>query len=244
MADQVEAVMGNVIWELEKFIGTGVKAPSFNGKKIGEVELELRCADDRTVSWLKQITPKLKPWRQAALKLLTKNEWEAICKPKRMFRMSVIVPWRTTGAYFMEILRSNNPGLRTKYWEIKNTQNWDDSTKFTLKIDEVSAEILRFNGYKVHWLLDVIEFRLERGKGAQKVVQEEKNSNGKRADGTGGGTSQTTTDSSMETERASSKGLSTRTGTSQSQTGNSEVQKPEEGEKAKTYTPPLENAAQ
>lgn len=163
-ADQVEAVMGNVVCELEKFFGTGQRAPSFNGNKAGEAELELRCADDRTVSWLKQIVPKLKPWRKSVpLRLVTKSEWEAICKPKRMLKMSVFVPWRTTGSYFMEVLRSNNPELKTKYWEIKNTQNWYEGTKLILRVDEVSVEILRAKNWKAFWLLDFIEFKLEKG---------------------------------------------------------------------------------
>lgn len=164
-ADQVGAVMGNIIWELEKFIGSGIRAPSFLGKKTGESELELRCADSRTVEWLQSIVPKLKPWRKASLKVVTRIEWEAEHKPKRMIRMNVIVPWRATGSYFMDVLRSNNPDLRTKYWEIKNVQERDDSTRFHLKVDEMSVELLRARGYKAFWLLDEIEFRLDRSYG-------------------------------------------------------------------------------
>lgn len=160
--DQVEAVMGNIIWELEQFIGSGSRAPGFNGKKLGEVELELRCADDNSVKWLKHIVPKLNPWKNAALRLVTKSEWETICKPKRMVRMNVLVPWCTTSSYFMDVLRSNNPELRTKYWEIKNVQSWSDSTKFHLKIDETSVELLKAKGFKAHWLLDVVEFKFAR----------------------------------------------------------------------------------
>lgn len=163
-ADQVGAVMGNIIWELEKLIGSGTKAPSFNGNKPGEMELELRCADDRCVKWLKYIVPKLKPWKNAALRLITKDEWETIYKPKRMIRMSVLVPWCTTSAYFMNVLRSNNPELRTKYWEIKNVQSWNNSTKFHLKIDETSVELLKAKGFKAHWLLDVVEFKFARNR--------------------------------------------------------------------------------
>lgn len=164
-AEQVGAVMGNIIWELEKYIGTGIKAPSFNGKKVGESEIEMRCADNRTVEWLLSTVPQLKPWRKASLKVMTKVEWETMHKPKRMLRMSVVVPWPATGAYFMDVLRSNNPELKTKYWEIKNVHDRGDGTKFYLKVDEVSAELLRARGYKAFWLLDVIQFKLERAYG-------------------------------------------------------------------------------
>lgn len=151
------------IWEIEKFVGSGTEAPSFNGHKPGEIELELRCGDNRTVSWIKHIVPKLKPWRDAALRVVSKSEWQTMCKPKRMIRMSVIVPWQTTGSYFLDILRSNNPELRTSYWEIKHTQHWDKSTKFHLKVDETSVQLLQARNYRVHWLLDVIVFKIERG---------------------------------------------------------------------------------
>lgn len=173
-AGQVELVLSNIIWELEKLIGSGRRAPSFNGKKVGESELELRCADVRTVKWLNDVVPRLKPWKNAALIIITMSEWEAINRPGRMMRMSVIVQWRTSGKYFMDVLRSNNPELRTKYWEIKNIQNRGDSTKLHLKVDEVSADLLRSWNYKAHWLLDVAEFRLERGNGVPGNVERER----------------------------------------------------------------------
>lgn len=144
----------------------------------------------------------------------------------------------------MDVFRSNNPGLRTKYWEIKNTQNWNDKTKFNLKVDEVSGELLRVNCYKVHWLLDAIEFKMERGNGAQDMDHESKKPNGIRADGTSTGTNQTTTGTSVHsnrnkltepskgTENASLKGLPTRT-------GNSEVQTSKERNKVAPKTIPF-----
>lgn len=92
---QVVLVMEAVVRELEGFIGSTTKAPSFNGKQLGESELELECADDRTVAWLKWIVPKLKPWKNASLSVITKSEWQSTNRPGRMFRMSVLVPWRT-----------------------------------------------------------------------------------------------------------------------------------------------------
>lgn len=107
--------MGNIIRELEKFIGTGTKAPSFKGRKVGETELELNCTDERREKWLRETVPRLKPWKNATLTVVTISEWEAMNRPKKMLRMSVIVSWRSTGCYFMDVLRSNNPELRTKY---------------------------------------------------------------------------------------------------------------------------------
>ena len=86
-------------------------------------------------------------------------------KPMRMLRMSVIVPWRTNGKYFMDVLRSHNPDLKTRYWEIKHVQERSDSTKFQLKVDEESAEILRSRNFRAYWLVHQIEFKMERGGG-------------------------------------------------------------------------------
>lgn len=110
--------------------------------------------------------PKLRPWKKASLKVITKIEWEAEHRPKRMLRMIIIVRMRTSGSYFMDVLRSNNPDLRTIYWEIKNSQERDDSTRFHLKVVEMSAELLRARGYKAFWLLGQIEFKLERSYGS------------------------------------------------------------------------------
>lgn len=168
-SEQVERVMSSIIRELEKFIGTGVKAPSFGGRKIGESEIELRCADDRTVKWLKDTVPTMRPWKNATLKVVTMDEWETMNRPKRMLRMCVTVPWRTTGNYFMDVLRSNNPELRTRYWEIKNVQDRGNSTRLYLKVDDVSAELLESWGFKAYWLLDSIEFKYDRGNKAPRV---------------------------------------------------------------------------
>lgn len=166
--DQVERVMENLVWELEKFIGSGKMAPSFNDNKPGESELKLECADERTMKWLVEIFPRLRPWRLARLKLVTKAEWEAEYKPKRMLRMSVVVPWRATATYFMQVLRSNNPFLKTRNWEVRHSEDWGDRTKFYLKVDETSVEMLRERNFRVHWLLNVITFRLDRpGTGKQ-----------------------------------------------------------------------------
>lgn len=161
-SDQVGAVLGNIVWELEKFIGSGTMAPSFNGNRQGESELELECADDRTVRWLFSTVPKLRPFKEPALKIITQLEWEAAYKPKRMMRMSVIVPWETTPAYFMQVLRSNNPFLKTRYWEVKHVENWGERTKICLKVDDTSVDMLKERNFKAFWLLNVIKFKLER----------------------------------------------------------------------------------
>lgn len=191
-ADQVQMVMGNIVYELEQFIGTAVKAPSFNGNRLGECELELECADHRSMTWLKKIVPNMKPWRNAALSVMTKAEWELINRPRKMYRMSVVVPWRTTGEYFLDVLRSHNPELRTRYWEIKNVQDRGASMKFNLKVDDISAGLLQSRNYRAHWLLDVIHFRMDRGKnpGTSERNEHTETSGGEknatRADGTSG----------------------------------------------------------
>lgn len=162
--DQVEEIMKNIVWEIERFIGSGVTAPSFNGKELGESELILRCADERTEEWLTMITPKLKPWKNASLTLITIQEWETMMSNRKMFRMSVKVPWRTTGGYFLDVLRAHNPELRTKYWDIKSIQDRGEYTMIFLKVDEISLESLRSRSFKAHWLLDELVFKLERAK--------------------------------------------------------------------------------
>lgn len=102
---QVGLIMDNVVWELE----TNVMAPSFKGK-----ELTLQCGDARIEGWLKGIFRKLKPWRGVKLTLLSKADWDTMERERRMVRMSVITPWRTTGNYILDVLRSHNPNLRTR----------------------------------------------------------------------------------------------------------------------------------
>lgn len=169
--DQVQSIMGNVVWELERFIGTPTMMPSFKGKRLGETELELRCADARTEDWLRWVVPRLKPWENASLKLMKKSEWE---KKKKMVRMSVVVPWQTSGNYFLDVLRSNNPNLKTRDWDINYVELRGDSTAIFLKVDEVSAEILRHNNYKAFWLLDEIKFAPRRSTRADKGQTEDK----------------------------------------------------------------------
>lgn len=161
-AKQVGAVRGNIIFEIERFIDADVLAPSFNSHRLGESELELKCADNRTAEWLKSIVPRLRPWNGASLKLLTKREWDAMNKPQRMLRMTVVSPWRVSAAYFMKVLRSHNPQLRTRQWEIKHVEDRGERTKFYLKVDETSVGILRAKGFKAFWLVDALEFRLEK----------------------------------------------------------------------------------
>lgn len=169
--DQVEQIMRNIVWELENFIGSSTKAPSFNGRRLGEHELELRCADERTVSWLQGIVPKLKPWRGASLELVTKARWTELNNLKKKVRMSVLVPWRTSGTYFLDVLRSHNPELKTRNWEIKGMQDRGEATLFYLRVDEVSANVLQSRNYRAHWLLDSIEFRLERQRKSTQTLQ-------------------------------------------------------------------------
>lgn len=114
-SDQVSLILGNVVRELERFVGTTTTAPSFKGKKVGELELELRCADTRAERWLQWVVPRPNPWEGASLRLIRKEEWETE-RQSKMVRVSVVVPWRTTGNYFLDILRSNNPNLRTRCW--------------------------------------------------------------------------------------------------------------------------------
>lgn len=152
--DQVNLILNNVIWELERFIGTQTMAPGFKGKRIGESELELRCANSRTEEWLQWVVPRLKPFKGASLTLMRKSDWVN----RAMVRMSVVVPWSTTGNYFLDVLRSNNPSLKTRCWDIKYTEDRGDSTAIFLKVDVESAEILRSNNFKAFWLLDEITF--------------------------------------------------------------------------------------
>ena len=74
MTDVYEAIID----ELNKFIGSKIKAPSFRGSDLGESEVQYRCADLRTVNWLTMITPKLKPWNRADLKCVAEQEWQNV----------------------------------------------------------------------------------------------------------------------------------------------------------------------
>lgn len=195
-SEQVKEILKNVVWELERFLGTPTMAPSFKGKRLGESELELRCANERTEEWLKWVFPKLKPWKGASLRLMKKSEWE---KKKKMVRMSVIVPWLTSGNYFLEILRSNNPNLKTRDWELKYIEVRGDSTAIFLRIDEESADILRHNNFKAFWLLDEITFVPKRG---TKTTERQTNDNKQKANSQPDGNSKDAdkTSQSVETE--------------------------------------------
>lgn len=113
----------------------GPTAPSFNNRP-GESELEIECADERTVNWLFNIVPKLEPFRKASLKLMRKMEWEASHKPKKMLPMSVSVPWKTTTKYFLDVLRAHNLFLQTKYWDVL----WILKGLLTTRVSSASSE--------------------------------------------------------------------------------------------------------
>lgn len=160
---QVGDVMKNLVWELEKFIGTNTRAPNFRDNTLGESELVLRCAEERTVKWLKDVTPKLKPWQGASLSLMRKKDWDALQQQKKMVRMSVKVPWFSTKDHFLGALRSHNPDLRTRYWEVKHVEPRGDHSTIFLKMDEISAGIIQSRNFKAYWLLNEIEFKPLRG---------------------------------------------------------------------------------
>lgn len=163
-AGQVELVRDNLVYELNQFIGSNVKAPGFNGRRMGEEEFELLCADGRSVAWLKAMVPKLRPWREASLMVMPKREWIELNKPGKMTKLSVLVPWNTSAEYFLNVLRTDNQELRTLYWEIKYVQERDESTLFLVKVDERSLEILQAWNFKAYWLMDVLTFRVARNR--------------------------------------------------------------------------------
>lgn len=142
------------------------EGPKFLGYSYKPGWLLITCEDQRSKAWLEEMTPSLKPWPEANLRVIPENEL-----PKPNIGM-VFIPDLSDADVKMalSLLCAQNFGLYTEYWKILHTKVEKGGVMVTVAIDDQSVENLRKMDLKASLGFRKIQFRL---KGTPKAQQPE-----------------------------------------------------------------------
>lgn len=163
-----DAQLGSLCNSILQKISTMEKGegPSFNGYSLRPGWLLITCGDQRSKTWLTELTPSLKPWPEANLAVIPENEL-----PKPNIGM-VFIPEIDSSKIEQSItlLRVQNQGLHSEFWRVIHSKAEKGGVMLTLSLDDQSVETLKKLELKANLGFRKVHFRL---KGSNKAQQSE-----------------------------------------------------------------------
>lgn len=154
--EQSVRIQRAILGEIFKF--TGGSGPQFKNSYFEKGVLFITCVNERARSWLMEVTPKLELWEGAVLKVGTAKD---ILKTTKV---AVWVPTKLLEVkepkQVLQLLKSQNSGLKTEDWRIINNQEDQKGTTLVMTIDETSMKVLNSMGLKLYLGLTQLSFKV------------------------------------------------------------------------------------
>ncbi|XP_053945535.1 uncharacterized protein LOC128855012 [Anastrepha ludens] len=124
---------------------TGAAKPKFNSCTFRPGYIVISCGCDDTANWLKEVVPKLKPWKDAQLKIVQEAD---IPRPQIFVGHFPELDSPSTED-IISLLDGQNEGLNTNDWRVLNRVRKGTVVEITIAIDPISAEVIKTSN---NWL--------------------------------------------------------------------------------------------
>ena len=136
-------------------VGTETQGPQFNRSGLDQGVFKITCADQHTLTWLKESVSSIEPIEECSFQVVKLSE---------LYRLNKVKVWvpgvSSEPKLILSRISKQNRGLDTSEWRILHRQEKPDGQLLVLGVDDASLTALRNMGGKVHLELSRVTFEL------------------------------------------------------------------------------------